>query len=253
MSARFQTAGLAVAVLAVGLMLPPKTAVAQSGSGDGFLFHQPKASLTLRIGVARPDAQDGVFAFTSDLLTVNRNDFTGFSAAANLDFMVTSRLAIEMGTGVSARQVSSEYRDWVDLDDLPIEQTTNFRRTPVTAGFKLFLLPTGRSLGRYAWVPNTFAPYISAGGGFMYYKFSQSGDFVDFQDNDVFRASLESSDWTSSAYGAVGFNYNLTAHAGIVTEARYEHANANMGRDFVGFPRINLSGWGVTTGLSLRF
>jgi hypothetical protein len=87
----------------------------------------------------------------------------------------------------------------------------------------------------------------------MYYKFTQTGDFVDFQDNDVFPSTLESSDWTPTAYGAVGFNYNLTARAGIVTEARYERAQADMGRDFVGFPRIDLSGWGVTTGLSLRF
>lgn len=253
MSARFHALAVAMVVLATGFVGPVEQAGAQTGAGDGFLFHRPQASLTLRIGVARPDARDGVFAFASNLLTINRNDFTGLSAAANLDFMINSRLSVEMGTAVSGRDVSSEYRDWVDLDDLPIEQTTRFRRTPVTAGAKLYLLPTGRSLGRYAWVPNTFAPYVSAGGGFMYYKFTQSGDFVDFETNDVFRTNLASSDWTSMAYGAVGFNYNLSARTGIVTEARYEHAQANMGRDFVGFPHIDLSGWGVSTGLSFRF
>lgn len=253
MGVRFQTFGIAVAVLTVGLFLPAEQTSAQSGAGDGYLFHTPKASLSLRLGVARPNAQDGVFSFSSDLLTINRGDFTGLSAAASLDFMVTSRLSIEMGTAFSGRDISSEYRDWVDNDDLPIEQITRFRRVPVTMGAKLYLSPTGRSLGRYAWVPSKFAPYVSAGGGFMYYAFKQSGDFVDFQTNDVFRSTLRASDWTTMGYGAAGFQYNVTSRAGIVTEGRYEYAKAQMGSDFVGFPRIDLSGWGITSGLSLRF
>jgi hypothetical protein len=40
---------------------------------------------------------------------------------------------------------------------------------------------------------------------------------------------------------------------GLVTEARYERARAPMSSDFVGFDRIDLSGFTLSTGLHLRF
>ena len=247
------SAGRSVVALMVALAVFPAIAPAQSGAGEGYLFHSPKASLVLRVGVAKPSADSRVFSFVSEQLTVNRGDFTGFAVGADLDVALTSRLAVQMGTSLTTRTVGSTYRDFVDNDDAEIEQSTSFRRAPVTGGLKLYLTSPGRSLGRFAWVPSKFAPYVAAGGGVMYYAFRQSGDFVDFEDFAVFGSTLESSGWTSMVYGAAGLNYSLSARMGLITEARYDRARAPMSRDFDGFDRIDLSGLSLSTGLHLRF
>jgi hypothetical protein len=87
----------------------------------------------------------------------------------------------------------------------------------------------------------------------MYYSFQQRGDFVDFENFDVFPTSLESSGWTGMLYGSAGLNYALSTRVGLVTEARYDHAKAYMSRDFVGFDQIDLSGMSFSTGLHFRF
>ena len=253
MNRRVRSSWMAAA-LAVGAMATsPSLVTAQTGAGDGFLFHSPQASLGLRIGASRPSADSKIFSFTSDKLTVNRGDFAGISAALDLDVAITRRVAFQMGAAISAREAGSHYRDFADNDSAEIEQSTSFRRAPLTAGLKVYLTSPGRSLGRFAWVPSKFAPYVAGGAGLMYYSFRQSGDFVDFENFDVFPSTLESSGWTGMAYGAAGINYTLSARMGLVTEARYDRARANMSTDFQGFDRIDLSGLSLTTGLHLRF
>lgn len=253
MIGRFEQARRSVVTFTVAFAGLPLALQAQSGAGDGFLFHTPKAALALRVGVAKPSADSRVFSFASEQLTLDRGDFTGLGVAADLEVSVTSRVAFLMGTAMTTRSVASNYRDFVDNDDAEIEQSTTFRRAPVTAGLKVYLTPPGRSLGRFAWVPSRFSPYVAAGGGVMYYAFRQSGDFVDFEDLAVFATTLESSGWTSTMYGSAGVNYSLSARMGLITEARYDRARAPMGRDFDGFDRIDLSGFSLSTGLHLRF
>lgn len=231
----------------------PALVHAQAGSGDGYLFRAPSASLSIRIGASQPSENSRIFAFTSDQLTINKGDLLGASFAADLDIPVSRRLAVTVGTAVSARRSSSEYRDFVDNNDLPIEQSTAFQRATFTVGMKAYLIAPGRSVGRFAWVPNRVAPYLSAGGGVSHYKFNQDGDFVDFQTNDVFNTTLSSSGWAPSAYGAAGIDLSLSARAGLTLEGRYDHAKAAMSRDFEGFDRIDLSGFAITTGLHFRF
>ena len=146
----WMTAALALSVVAVG----SRPLAAQAGSGDGFLFRAPQGGFSLRLGVARPSAQSRVFEFTSDQLTVNRGDFIGMSGAMDWDVTITRRLAFQIGAAFSAREAGSEYRDFVDNNDLPIEQRTRFRRVPLTTVLKLYLSSPGRSLGRFAWVPS---------------------------------------------------------------------------------------------------
>jgi len=202
---------------------------------------------------ASPTASSEVFSFTSKQLTVGRGDFGSASFGADLGLHLSSRLQLQLGTTRSGRTINSEFRDWVDNDELPIEQSTVFRRQSVTAGLKYHLTSPGRSISRLAWVPSRFTPYVSAGAGTMWYRFRQEGDFVDFQTLDVFTSDLASSSWAPTAYAAGGFDYSLTPRLGLTTEARYDYARATMSRYFEGFDRIDLSGVGANVGLTVRF
>jgi len=237
----------------VGAMLAPLGAGAQMGSGDGFLFGTPRVSITLHGGLAMPSAGSDVYAFVQKHLTLGRSDFAGRSLSADLAIRTSDRTAVLLSVGSSGQVVWSEYRDWVDNNDRPIEQSTALRRTPLTVGIRYYLTPPGRTLSRLAWVPARVVPYVAAGAGSTWYKFRQSGDFVDYKTLGVFGSTMESSAWTPTAYGAAGVDCALTARLGLVAEARYDLGSARMSSDFSGFNRIDLSGLAVTAGLTIRF
>jgi len=236
--------------LALALLATP--ALAQT-SGDGFLFRTPRVSLTLRGGWDGAAATGDIFSFTTRQLTLGRKDFRGPFGGLDLAVSVVPRLDLTLSTSLSATNAPSEFRDWVDLNDLPIEQTTSLRRVPLSLGLRAYLMPRGQSIGQFAWVPARFSPYVGAGGGFMWYRFRQQGDFIDFQTTNVFPDMFESSGWAPMAHAAVGLDYSLTPHLALNAEGKYNWAKATLGTDFSGFGRINLSGYMTTLGLSVRF
>lgn len=237
----------------LGWLVAAPTLSAQARGGDGFLFSPPRATWSVRGGFAQPTASSDVFSFVTERLTVNRGDFGGLSLATDLAFRVHPRVDVLVGTGINTRVARSEYRDFVDTDDLPIEQRTTFRRIPLTAGLKLHLRPEGRSVSSLAWVPTRMAPYLAAGGGMMHYVFQQDGDFIDFKTLDVFRSTLKSVDLSAMAFGAVGTTYSLSPHIGLNAELRYEQSRGNLSSDFRDFAPIDLSGVGLTAGFLFRF
>ena len=237
-------------VVAVGL---PLGVAAQPLSGNGFMFGAPQGTFTLRAGYAQPTAGSEVFSFSRQHLTMGRNDFAGSSLSADLGFFVSERFALQLSAGLSTRTVGTEYRGFVHSNDLPIQQSSTLRRMPLMIGLKYYLSPPGRSLGQLAWVPARITPYVAAGVGGMWYSFRQTGDFMDFADTTAFPDTYESSSWAGAGYGAVGVDYAMSPRVGLVGEARYDRAHAKMGSDFVGFDRIDLSGFAATLGLTFRF
>jgi hypothetical protein len=227
-------------------------AEAQS-SGQGFLFAEPRWTLAIRGGFAHASAGSDIFDFTSEHLTVDRSDFDGFAIGGDLAFAVKPRLDLVVGASYSGTRTGSEFRDFVGTDDLPIAQTTHFVRFPITLSAKAFLLPRGEPVGSLAWIPTRFAPYVGVGGGAMRYGFEQKGEFVDFQDLSIYYDELTSYGWTPTAHGLAGFDLALTPRLGLATEARYTWARGELQDDFIGFDRIDLSGFSVTMGLHVRF
>jgi hypothetical protein len=91
------------------------------------------------------------------------------------------------------------------------------------------------------------------GGGAMWYRFRQEGDFIDFTNNNVFHDTFESSGFTPMAHLLAGMDYSLSPRWGLTAEGRYEFANAALSQDFSGFHRIDLSGFSLTAGFAVRF
>jgi hypothetical protein len=241
---------VAASILAV---LPAVQLAAQPRGGDGFLFHRPGATLALRVGAAGAPESSDVYSFISQRLTAERGDFVGPTLMADVSVPVGRRAELQFTLGVTGRNVDSHYRDLVDNDDREIEQSTRLVRVPLTAGVKWNLLPAGRSIGRYAWVPARVVPYVAAGGGAMHYSLRQSGDFVDYQTMDVFNSTLQSNGWAPSVYAAAGATWNVGASFGLNTEVRYDRARGTMRGDFDNFDKIGLSGVGLSAGLLVRF
>jgi len=245
----FKRAAVAAACSIISL-----PAAAQPGAGKGFLFSPPSATLTVHGGFAQPLASGGVFSLARSELTLGRSDFAAGNVGFDLSFSVAPRLELVVGIDRSGSSTRSEYRDWLDNNDQPIEQTTSLRRAPGTASVRYFLADRGRRIGTVAWVPARFVPFVSVGAGLMKYRFDQVGDFIDLGTLNVFSARLSSSGWEPLLQAGAGAQMNLNQRFNLTGEIRYVRAsgdgNAPNG-DFSGY-RVNLSGVSTLIGFTLR-
>jgi len=239
-------------VTSVAVLSTPAAVSGQAG-GPGFLFGRPTFSIGIKGGYAVPRAGSEIFDFARDQLTLDTGDFASSAWGAEIAVRTTERLDIAAGLGVSRSSARSEFQHWVDESDLPIEQTTTFLRVPMTLNAKWYFRDRGRSVSRFVWVPESWSPYVGVGGGAVWYRFEQEGDFVDFETLDVFSAFLESDGTTGTVHVFSGVDLSLGSKVVLTGEGRYSWASAEMGRDFVDFSDIDLGGFQATVGLSLRF
>ncbi len=242
----------ALLVAALFAVLPPGDAAAPGG--DGFLFKVPVVSVGFRTGYALPNAGSDLFAHTQEQLTIESNDFGGGYYGGELAVRLSPRLDIALGVGYSSSTIASEFRDWVDTDDLPIEQVTEFSTTPVTLSAKYYLTDRGRTIGRFAWVPSTVNAYAGGGLGFTYYRFDQVGDFVDFETLDIFASHFESTGTGFQVHTLAGLDVSINKNVYLTGEGRYLWAEAGIDEgSFQGFDDVDLSGFQFTVGISARF
>ncbi|HXE83469.1 MAG TPA: hypothetical protein VN513_09075 [Gemmatimonadales bacterium] len=221
-------------------------------AGDGFLFQEPNGSWTFRGGFAVATAHSDIFGQITDQLTLDRADFSSATFGTALAISVSPRNDVVFDASYSNVHRASEFRDWVDNNDRPIQQSTSLRRIPITVGFRHYLTERGRAVGRFAWIPARRALYAEVGLGMMEYKFDQQGDFIDFQTLNVFSDRFVSQSWTPVAQGSLGLDMGLGSFTMLNLEARYTWSHARMSSDFQDFDRIDLSGMSVTAGLSFR-
>jgi hypothetical protein len=252
MRTRLSWAACGLAVVA-GLFVVP-SARAQ-GQGDGFLFRTPTTSLAVRAGFDRAFPNSDIYSFFTDSLTLSKSDFNAFAISADLSFSLRPQLDLVLGLGFTNSTSGSEYRNWWDQNDLPIQQTTRLERVPITASLKWYLVPPGRSIGRFAWVPREVAPFVGVGGGAMWYQLHQWGDFINFADTNlaVFPDDFRSAAWALTGHAFAGVDISLGPRLLLTTQARYTYARGALGRDFTGFSPIDLSGLTLSAGIAVRF
>jgi hypothetical protein len=126
-------------------------------------------------------------------------------------------------------------------------------RVPLTASVKAYLANRGRSVGHFAWIPARYAPYAGAGGGAMWYSFQQYGDFIDFATARVFPDRFTSKGWTPALHAFVGADVSLKPRLALTAEGRYQWARSQLSEDFSRFDPIDLSGFALTAGFSIRY
>jgi hypothetical protein len=247
MSGRYAALLLAATAVAAGTR-PSRAQTA----GDGFFFHTPVFTLGLHGGFDRASASSDIYSFVTKQLTIDRGDFSSATFGTNLAIPLSRSNDLVFDVGYSSVARRSEFRDWVDQNDQPIEQTTSLRRLPITLGVRHYLSARGRSIGRFAWIPAARATYLGLGAGLMQYRFRQVGDFVDFASLDVFPDEFVSKAWTPVVHALAGMEVSLGRVVMLTGEARYTWARGPMSRDYDDFNRIDLSGISVTAGFAIR-
>jgi hypothetical protein len=247
-----------------GLLLLAATAVSAQDQGrdpanapsrptPDFLFGKPRGSLGLRGSWLFASANSDLYDFVQTHLTVDKKDWNAPMIGVDAAWSITSRIDIGFGLEISQAHKASEYRDFVDNRLLPINQETTLKERNIYGSVRFSLVPRGRSISRFAWVPRGFTPYVGAGAGALWYKFEQSGDFVDFADLSVFTDFFSSAGYAPSAHVFGGSDIQLYRILFLTVEGRYVWANAKLGRDFIDFDPIDLAGFRLSTGVNVRF
>lgn len=237
----------------MALTLLAAVEVDQATAQSGYMFREPMATVSLRFGVGGPNANDDLFNFLTNELTLEKGDFRAFALGGDVAIRLASQFDVVLAVSMDNSSNRSEFRDWEDQDDQPIEQNTDVLRVPITLGAKYYLVPRGRRLSRHTWVPSSLTPYVTAGAGYMAYRVVQDGDFVDFETLDVFSSYFESAGGGATAYAGAGADYWFSSRVGLTADGRYAWASADLNRNFAEFDSIDLQGLQFTAGLAVRF
>lgn len=234
MRARLLTTVAAVAALNV---LGPDLAFAQQQSLNFSLGY-----FAVRGEDARVDGD--ALVENRDLYLFDFNDFN--SASLGFEYLVDLGEYLEAGAGLgfTTRAVDTIYDDFVRPDGSEIDQQLKLRIVPVTATVRV--LPLGRS--------TAFQPYVGGGIGIYNWRYSETGDFIDFSvpGREIYRDSYSAS---GTSFGPVAV-FGARVPVGNVTiggEVRYQKAEGDLDeRDFLG-PKIDLGGFHYSATVGFRW
>ena len=244
-----------VAFLLLSVFANPAAAQPQAPPrpSPDFLFARPDGSIALRGSWLFARAGSDWYDFVTDQLTVDTKDFNAPGFGFDLSIAVAPRLDVQFGLDYSNARVTSEYRDFVDNNRLPITQQTHLRELNFSGNIKVALTERGREVSRFAWVPRRVVPYAGGGAGMIWFDVNQTGDFVDFVDLSVFTDVFRSRGWTPSGQVFGGVDLRLFKRLYVMFDGRYLWAAGDLGRDWIDFDPIDLAGFRVSGGINVVF
>ena len=179
-----------------------------------------------------------------DSLLFETKDFNGASFGA--EWLVALTDYIEVGAGVSVyqRTVPSIYRSLVNADGSEIEQDLKLRQIPMSATFRF--LPIGRRAA--------VQPYIGAGIVVINWRYSETGQFVDFN-NDIFRDTFTAKGTATGPVILGGVRFPVGDVWTVGGEVRWHRAEGETGGLEEGFlgDKIDLGGWTSNFAVHFRF
>lgn len=266
---RWRVAALAFASLSLLMSLPSESAAGGDPQSQAhasaqsqtpvpdrhadFLFGRPRRSVSFRGNWLFASANSDLFDFVTDQLTLDKKDFNAPGFGVYFSHSFTSRLDVQGGYEFGRIAKGSEYRDLVDNAFNAIEQDTTLRTSQLVASLRYALVPRGRDVSRFAYVPSRVVPYVGAGGGAIRYEFMQTGDFVDYVDLRVFPDVFRSTGWAPTAHALAGVDVQVYRAFSTTLEGRYTKGSAKLSSDFVDFDPIDLSGFKLSAGFNLVF
>jgi hypothetical protein len=204
-------------------------------------------TLNFSVGYFTPLGQDA--RVEGDVLNSNRNflvfDVDDFaSASVGGEWLVGIGNFVEAGAGLSftRRTVPSVYEDFIDNDGTEVDQDLRLRIIPVS--FTVRVIPTGQG--------SAVQPYFGAGLGVFNWRYSESGEFIDFsQGREIFRDQFVADGNQAGLVALAGLRFVGDAVSGG-GEIRYQKADAELDDRFAG-SRIDLGGWTYQFNLGIRF
>lgn len=187
---------------------------------------------------------DGDVLFADlDSLAFEVKDFNSVTFGGEWLFGVSDYVDVGVGAGFYQRTVPSVYAHLTHADDTEIEQDLKLRIVPLTATVRF--LPLGRG---------SVEPYVGAGIGLFNWRYSEVGEFVDFQDDSIFPARFVAKGNATGPVILGGIRFPVSDVWTVGGELRYQKAEGDIDPE-VGLlgDKIDLGGWTTSFTFHLRF
>ena len=164
--------------------------------------------------------QNSVFLSTQNQVRgIDIGEFNAVTVGGEWLFGMTRHVEGGLGIGFYQQTVPTLYTDLVNINGTNIQQDLKLRIVPFTGSIRF--LPLGNTA--------SVQPYIGAGVGVYYWRYSETGQFVEFQ-NNVFTGNFVGS---GGAVGPVimGGVRAPIGPASIGFEIRYQSAEGDLPSD----------------------
>lgn len=242
---RVKCASIAALALAV-TVLHADTAAAQQ------TLNFSVGAFSLRGEDARVDGD--VLIANRDLFVFDIGDFRSPSLTAEWLVPIGDYFEAGAGIGFARRTVPTIYTAYTRPDGTEIDQDIKLRTVPLSATLRI--LPLGRN--------RAFQPYVGGGIGATNWRYSETGDFIDFTlaGRPIFHESYSA---TGTAVGPVAvFGARMPmGRTSLGGEIRYQKAESCLQPrgdsctaedtiDFLG-PKLDLGGFHYVATFGIRF
>jgi opacity protein-like surface antigen len=232
MKRRTLSVALALA-LGIGLLATPAAA---------------QQSVNFQIGSFMPRDYDT--RSSNDVLLANLNylrfslrDMNGATVSGDWSVLLGNNLEVGAGVGYYQRTLRTVWTDWTYDDGSEIPTDLKLRIVPVTALVKF--LPLG---GHQA-----IQPYIGGGLNVYFWRYSETGDFVDLSDNSIYSDRYIGTGTAVGPVALAGIRARVSRNATIGVEGRYQWGEGKLPSGTFLTDRIDLGGVSVLGTLGYRF
>ncbi|HEV8241423.1 MAG TPA: hypothetical protein VGS57_18820 [Thermoanaerobaculia bacterium] len=240
--------GAALLVLLAAAALPAEAQrYGRRGRGydRGYEHYGNEQSVRLRLGLFTPDGDSNFFDDNATDFTGDVKDFEDVDGGIDYVIGLQRNFGLMLSADYFEGQQDQSYRNFTDNRGNRISHTTTLEITPVTVGLVVKLAPEQAPV----------VPYVGGGGGIYAWRYRESGDFIDFNGATlpVFTDTLEDTGAALGYYVLAGLEVPISPYFSFFAEGRWDKADDELGGDFDGLGKLDLSGRRVMGGLAWRF
>lgn len=207
-------------------------------------------SVNLSVGVLMPRGEasrvnNDVWLANLPIFRFEVKDFTGGELSGEWNFAFNNRIELGLGGAFYQRTVPTNYRDYTNSDHSEITSNFQLRTIPVTAVVRF--IPFGK--------PGQFQPYVGGGVVVTRWRYSEIGDFIDFNDNfNVYNARYIATGTSTGAVMLAGFRAPIGGDVYAITmEGRYQTGQGNLNTNDFLDSKIDLGSTSLRFGFLIRF
>ena len=198
----------------------------------GFRLHQVESRLF--------DANETNFGLTDD-------DFNSGRLGFELDYALLPAVEIVVGFETGQAETEGNYLDLVYPDGSEIQHSALLNLTDYSVGARIRPFQRGRA-----------SPYVVFGVSWTAYEYSESGEFVNLENFDIYYDELSERQSLTGFFAGAGLDFALTRlprgrRFDVFGEFRYSRAAGQHQDNFDGFGDLTVARTGARVGFRVRF
>ena len=240
------TAGFATTAAAEEGGQPPRRSAYPDASQRS--VREPRFAFSTYGGFRVLDAKSDLFAANEFDFGITDDDFLAGGYGFEFDLALWSRVDLSIGFANGDADTIGSYLDFVYEDGGEIEHRARLAMTELSLGLRVRLGPSSFRVN----------PYLVGGVTGAYYRYSEIGDFVDFDTGDIYYDEFEEKSFLPGFFAGAGADVAVVrlpdgGRVELFGEFRYTRAQGEHSEGFEGFGDLRLDRLGGLFGFRVRW